>query len=317
MAQYSQDALVAALNKWRSQQQGGAQNQSMNIQNRGGFNASSGAPPSIGLPGGGGPPGGANPDWSNPGQGGGGGYINGVPTGYEQIQIPRNKDGTPAEPNMQNWRDKSYQDAMMTQLNYYLPQNQLAQNAYQYGADLGQRQTEFNSTFGQQQKNDAFGQQLANKQFGLSDWAAKEQANQFGKQLGFEQLQNTQQYGLQRDQFGQAKLQNQQQYGLQQGQAALNSELGRGNLAVSKGELALSGELGRGNLGVAQGNLGLQRELGTGELALKKGQQGLDENWRKTQADLTRSDQANQLTQSRYAAFGRAQAPQSKMMRNW
>jgi hypothetical protein len=61
--------------------------------------------------------------------------------------------------------------------------------------------------------------------------------------------------------------------------------------------------------------------LGRGQLGLGNRQLDVDSQLRSRQlsqeADLTREKFQNDLTQSRYQAFGRAQAPNAKAVRSW
>lgn len=261
-----------------------------------------------------GPPsgrGGGGGGYAPPGQGGGGGGGGGYqpqPYNYGSMPQPANPadfqggmPGTAPQNSYYNpmpglttnkptdaqigqldyWRSDKNQDAMAAYANYNLPQQQLQQQAAQYGMDFGEMQRRFNLQQGWQMENDQFGQQLAGRQLGLSEWQAQEAANQFGQQFGFERERNAQQFGLQNQQFGfqreQAGVQNMQQ----------------------------------------DRSFGLQSELGRGDMALKQKSLASENEWRKTQADLNREQQAGQLMQSRYAAFGRAQAPAARMSGNW
>lgn len=201
---------------------------------------------------------------------------------YNPFPTPTTEKPTdPQMGTMPYWINTKNQDAMAAMANYYLPQQQLQQQAAQYGLDFGEMQRRFNIQQGWQMKNDQYSQALAGRQQGLSEWQAQEAAKQYGSQLGFEQLRNQQQFGLQGQQFG-----------FQQEQAGIQNEQ-------------------------ANRSFGLQSELGRGEAALKQQQFGAENEWRKTQAQLQREQQAGALTQARYGAFGRASAPGGRMAHNW
>lgn len=164
------------------------------------------------------------------------------------------------------------------------------------------------------------------------------------------ELQNTQQYGLaqqnyglqaelgrgglnlQNRQFAEQQAQNQRQYGLDTRGMNLQEELGRGGLNLQNRQFDYTQREGDRRFGLDQSRFGLESELGRGNLALQqelgRGQLGLDtrrfasdEDYRnralQQEADLMKQRMANEMTQSRYASFGRSQAPNFRAMNSW
>lgn len=131
--------------------------------------------------------------------------------------------------------------------------------------------------------------------------------------------------GLDRD-LGMGRLGLDRELGM--GRLGLDRELGMGQLALGRDRLGLERELGMGQLGLSRDRLGLERELGMGQLGIDRDRLGLDtrrfeadDKFRYSQlqqeADLMRERMANEMTQSRYQAFGRSQAPQFRQMASW
>jgi len=81
--------------------------------------------------------------------------------------------------------------------------------------------------------------------------------------------------------------------------------------------LSLESALGRGQLGVQQGQLGTQQAA---ESRLGR-QQQFDESFRRDQMQqeytMMQQQLANQMQQSKYSAFGRAQAPNFRQVASW
>jgi hypothetical protein len=102
-------------------------------------------------------------------------------------------------------------------------------------------------------------------------------------------------------------------------------DLGQGQLSNDGRRIDNDFSLGQGRLGLdrdlGQGRLGLDTELGRGQLGVQNRELNVRKQMQRSQleqeADLTREKFQNDLTQSRYQAFGRAQAPNAKAVRSW
>ncbi len=170
------------------------------------------------------------------------------------------------------------QNLMQPLMNYYL------QNAGQ----------QFQNAYNQATLNEQI--RLNNLQNALAQAASGREERALAANLGFNE----------RD-FAEAQRQFNQRFGLDERELALQRQLGMGRLGLDRDSLALQRELGMGELGLGRERLGLDtRRL------------NLEDAYRyaalQQEADLMRQRLANELTQSRYAAFGRSQAPSFRMM---
>jgi hypothetical protein len=165
-----------------------------------------------------------------------------------------------------------------------------------------------------QLKNDAFanetGRMGVNNQLELGRGALEN--DRFNNDTTRQKTQNEYDLGL--GNLENARFDNQTRRDLGQGQLSNEGRRIDNDFNLGQGRLGLDKELG-------QGRLGLDTELGRGQLGLGNRQLDVDSQLRSRQlsqeADLTREKFQNDLTQSRYQAFGRAQAPNAKAVRSW
>lgn len=231
--------------------------------------------------------------------------------GYKASQQQRLDQFTQPRPtdfqfgNRDLWKDPNYRAQMGDISAIDLAWQQQDQANYQYGKDFNENQRRWETEQGWRQRQDQFGMGLADRQFGLSQYQAEEASKQFGAQLGFEQLRNEQQFGLQNKQFGEGQRQFNQQFGLQQQQFGESQQQFRQRMALEQAQFG-------------QGQKEFGMTFGEGRRQFDVGQAN-EQNWRKTQAQLQREQMAAEGLNQRYAVFGRAQAGvgPGRVMRAW
>ena len=183
--------------------------------------------------------------------------------------------------------DQMYKSGQLTN-EQYANETARLNNQNQYG--LGQRQLENEWQLGS-------GNLAREWQKQGNDYAIAQQRVNLDQMLGSGQITN-QQYANET-----ARLDAQNQYALGQGQQEMEWQLGSGNLARQWQQMAN------------------EYALGQGQLNFQNTGQGLDEAYRRSalqqEAELTRQRLQNEMTQSRYSAFGRAQAPNARAQMSW
>lgn len=171
---------------------------------------------------------------------------------------------------------------------------------------------------------------LANERFGLENQFTLGQGNLAATNKQIDNQYSLGQGGLANERFG---LENQFTLGnaanANQATSIANQfTLGQGNLAATNQQIANQYTLGQGGLQNERfanqtGRLGVENQfaLGNRGLNLQEQQQGFQQGYQnralQQEADLMRERYQNDLTQSRYSAFGRAQAPNFRQMNSW
>lgn len=231
------------------------------------------------------------------------------------------------------WRDQksagayqAYSQNMMQPLmNYYLQATgQDFQNQYN-AATLNEQMRLNDMQHALAMNADSREAQALQAQMGWNERDFMEAQRQFNQQQSMTQ----QELDLQR-QMGTGRLDldrqiAQNQYGLGGRELDIQEQLGQGRLNLDQllgtGRLDLDRMTAEGQLGLGRDSLELERLLGTGRLGLDtelgQGRLALDRNALEQEAQLMRERMANEMMQSRMAAFGRSQAPNFRAMNSW
>lgn len=213
--------------------------------------------------------------------------------------------------NNASWTDDATRGNMKSWLeNLGFPMAQYRSNEQQKAFDQLQAIQNMNTTNAMNKFN--MGQQNWTNQF--QKWVADQQQNQFLKQLGLDTDVATWRYGP--GGLEQQALEN-ERYGIDQTTARNTATLAN-NLDVqgliNQGDLARQLAMNRGNLDV-QGlvNSGALSQIGARGTEDRLTQQLLGQQ----QMKQLKKQLGSQELQSRYQAFGRAQAPNARWTGNW
>jgi hypothetical protein len=190
--------------------------------------------------------------------------------------------------NMNTWNDETLRGGAKSALeNYLMPMMQAQQNAQQNAFQ------NWMAVQGQGSTNamNAFNMGITGRQTGLQEWAAQQADTRAGEQFGLDkQLANWR--------YGPGGLEQQ-------------------NMANQR---TLQGLVNSGQLSVQQArNLGELQQLQQSINSIGFGREQLGEQSRaaKAQETLRSTQLANELMAARYAALGRARAPQAQWQRGW
>jgi len=224
--------------------------------------------------------------------------------------------------NNASWTDDATRGNMKSWLeNLGFPMAQYRSNEQQKAFDQLQAIQNMNTTNAMNQFN--MGQQNWTNQF--QKWMADQQQNQFLKQLGLDTDVATWRYGP--NGLEQRALEN-ERYGIDQATARNTATLAN-NLAVqeliNQGDLARQLAMNRGNLDVQglvnRGNLDVQGLVNSGALSQIRARGTEDRLTQQLlgqqQMEQLKKQLGSQELQSRYQAFGRAQAPNARWTGNW
>ena len=243
---------------------------------------------------------------------------------------------------MQDWMNKQ---------NVGLQQQQIGNQASQFGQTFGLQQLQNSQNYGlslndQELERAKFQNQAAmgadqlalsrlenSQNYGLQQQQIGNQASQFGQTFGLQQLQNSQNYGLSlndqeqkraqfqyeaamgTDRLALDRLQNSQNYGLSLGNQELERAQFQQQAALDTDNLALQRLQAERGYGLSQQEMEMLRARFQYESAMGTDRLALDRAQLAQQAMLERERMAAQMEQSRYANFGRAQSPNVRWLR--
>ena len=213
---------------------------------------------------------------------------------------------------------------LQNQQQYGLSQDQLRlqelQNQQQYG--LSQR----GMSLQEQQRRDQM--QQFQQQYGLQQWQAQQEMGLAGRGMSLQELQNSQQYGLSQQDMALRQLQNQQ--AAQQFQQ--NFGLQQRGMSLQEAEAARQGQQFQQTFGLNSRQQGLDEAYRQAQLSQNASlqgrgmditqqqnlaQQAYQQQQLQQQAALQREQMAQNEKLATMQAFGRAQAPQARMVRNF
>lgn len=235
--------------------------------------------------------------------------------------------GDHTDPKVQE-QIQSYMNYASTLSNMNLAQQQQGYNEYSGQQNFGEQQRVNTSQMELAQQ----AQELERQGFGFAqnkfaqELAAQQQ--QFGVTSGQSQQSLDNQYALGNRQVDATNQNNRWNYDVGMGQNTNTADRNRNDFTLGQGQLAGQNqnnvwdyEVNRQNADTGRLTANNQSALGQGQLSHQGRELDVNDAYRRQalaqEADLTQKRLANEMTQSRYSTFGRAQAPNARMNRSW
>ena len=190
--------------------------------------------------------------------------------------------------------------------NWYYPQQQLQQNAYQWAQEYDEAMRRYNMEYDMTNAANQWRMGLEGRQQEMSEWEAQQAANQWAQQ--FEWTQTTDEWSRQ---LAQAQLDYERQQAL--AQTARIQALTPAEVAQTQAQAAYQQ--------AQAANIPLEYALKARETTLAEQEQQAMAAYRLQQLaqqyQLALLEQQTALQAANTAAFGRAQRPNVRYMRNW
>lgn len=205
------------------------------------------------------------------------------------------------------WSDATKLGAVTQYLaNWYTPQQQLSQNSYQWGKEYDEAARQYNMNYDLQNQINQYNMALQTRQQQAAEWEAQQAAEQWGQQFDWTKMT---------DEWSRALAQQQTNYEEAQALAQANkiNTMTPAELAYQQAQTAYQ----QAQTGLLPQQYALQER----EQTMQEREQAYQEAYRQQQLaqayQLAVMQQQAALQQANVAAFGRAQRPNARYMRNW